>query len=48
MHHLIGEMLQLKLKQNPAARAKLPQLEKQVIAQAITPYAAAREIIDCL
>jgi LAO/AO transport system kinase len=48
MHHLIGEMLQLKLQQNPAARAKLPQLEKQVIAQAITPYAAAREIIDCL
>ena len=48
MHHLIGEMLQLKLQQNPAARALVPQLEEQVVAQTITPYAAARQIIDCL
>ena len=48
MHHLINEMLQLKLKGNTSARTLLPELEKQVLAQNITPYAAARQIIDCL
>ena len=48
MHHLINEMLQLKLTQNSAAKKLLPQLEQQVLAHATTPYAAARRIIDCL
>ena len=48
MHHLINELLQLKLKSNVAARKLLPELEQQVGAREITPYAAARKIIDCL
>ena len=48
MHHLIGEMLELRLRQNPAARALLPRLEAQVVAREITPYVAAQRIIDCL
>jgi hypothetical protein len=48
MHHLINELLQLKLNSNPAARALLPTLEQQVVAREITPYMAARKIIDCL
>ena len=48
MHHLINEMLQLKLTKNSAAKKLLPQLEKQVLAHTTTPYAAARRIIDCL
>jgi hypothetical protein len=48
MYHLINEMLQLKLNSNAAARSMLPALEQQVVAREITPYAAARKIIDCL
>jgi LAO/AO transport system kinase len=48
MHHLINELLHLKLDSNPAARSLLPALEQQVVAREITPYAAARKIIDCL
>jgi len=48
MHHLINEMLQLKLSQNSTAKKLLPELERQVLAQTLTPYAAARRIIDCL
>ncbi len=48
MHHLVNELLQLKLNSNPAARALLPDLEQQVVQRDITPYTAARKIIDCL
>jgi LAO/AO transport system kinase len=48
MHQLIGEMLQQKLRGNSRARDLLPQLENQVLAREITPYTAARRIIDCL
>jgi LAO/AO transport system kinase len=48
MHHLIGEMLQMKLQSNAQAGAMLPALEQQVVAREITPYTAARKIIDCL
>ena len=48
MHHLVDELLQLKLNSNPEARALLPQLEQQVVQHEITPYTAARKIIDCL
>lgn len=48
MHHLVNELLQFKLNSNSEARALLPQLEAQVVAHEITPYTAARRIIDCL
>ncbi len=48
MHQLVNEMLQLRLSGNAAARALLPELEAQVVARQITPYAAACRIIDCL
>ncbi len=48
MHHLVNELLQLKLNSNPAARALLPDLEQRVVQRDITPYTAARKIIDCL
>ncbi len=48
MHHLIGEFLQLKLSSNPEAKALREELEQQVVARNITPYTAARRIIDCL
>jgi LAO/AO transport system kinase len=48
MHHLISEMLQQKLSQNTKARNLLPLLETIVIAKEITPFSAARKIIDCL
>ena len=48
MHHLLAEMLQLKLSGNQAARALLPGLEAQVVAREMTPYAAAKKLIECL
>jgi len=48
MHQLVNEMLQLRLTGNAKARKLLPELEQQVVAQQITPYTAARRIIDCL
>lgn len=48
MRHLINEFLQLKLQQNAAARELMPKLERAVLDQSITPYTAARKIIDCL
>lgn len=48
MHQLLGEMLQRRLQQNPAARQRMVELEREVIAQRITPYAAACRVIECL
>ena len=48
MHQLINELLQLKLHGNRQARDLLPELEQQVVLHSITPYTAARRIIDCL
>ena len=48
MHHLIGEFLQLKLSSNPQAKSLMAELERQVVSREITPYTAARQIIDCL
>ena len=48
MHHLIGELLQLKLSGNPDAKALLGELEGKVVAREITPYTAAKQVIDCL
>ena len=48
MHQLVNELLMLRLKQNPAVRGMLPQLEADVAAQRMTPYAAARQIMAAL
>jgi len=46
MHHLIDEFLHLKL--SGGAGALVSELERRVIAREITPYAAARRIVDRL
>jgi LAO/AO transport system kinase len=48
MHHLVNEMLMLKLSTNPRVKALLPELESAVENQSTTAYAAARRIIDML
>ncbi|MFV8817230.1 methylmalonyl Co-A mutase-associated GTPase MeaB [Haliea sp. E17] len=48
MHHLVREMLMLKLQQNPAVKGMLPGLEKDVAQGQTTAYAAARQIMDAL
>ncbi len=45
MWSLVEEGLQRALREHPAVAALLPQLEAQVEAQALTPAAAAREIL---
>jgi len=44
----VQEMLMLRLTQNPAVKAMLPELERAVAAQEMTAYAAARQIMDQL
>ena len=48
LHQLINEMLLLKLSQNPAVKALMPELERRVEHDQITAYAAAREVIELL
>lgn len=48
MHQLVNEMLQLKLDQNPEIKKLLPLLESSVEEQTVTPYNAARQILDKL
>ncbi len=48
LHQLINEMLLLKLSQNAAVKARLPELERRVEHDQVTAYAAAREIIELL
>jgi len=48
MHHLIDEMMRLRLTQNEQVRALIPELENQVISKKITPYSAAKRAIECL
>jgi LAO/AO transport system kinase len=48
MHKLIHEMLLLRLRQNPAVRKAMPELERKVIAGVTTPYNAAKTLIDML
>ena len=45
---LIHEMLELKLKQNPDVKNRLPQLQDDVLNNKTTPYNAAQQIIDLL
>ena len=48
MHQLVNEMLLLKLSQNAEVRQLIPELELAVENQTMTPYAAARTLIDLL
>ncbi len=48
MHHLVNEMLRLRLTGNPKIKAMMPALENAVENQSKTAYAAAREIIAAL
>lgn len=48
MHHLIDEMLHLKLTQHPVIKQRLPQLQQLVANQQTTAYAAAIEVIGLL
>jgi LAO/AO transport system kinase len=48
MHQLVNEMLHLKLEQNAAIKALLPDLELRVEDHTMTPYAAARQIMGLL
>ncbi len=43
MHKLLQEVLELKLRQNPAVAEELPLLEKKVVAGQTAPYAAAKK-----
>ncbi|MCL4103925.1 UNVERIFIED_CONTAM: hypothetical protein GTU68_034787 [Idotea baltica] len=45
MHQLVNEMLQLKLVQNDAVAAIMPQLNSEVENQVLTPYAAAKKVM---
>lgn len=45
---LIQQMLELKLKQNPKVKQQLPLLQSEVLKSEITPYNAAKKIIDLL
>jgi LAO/AO transport system kinase len=46
MHHLVNEMLMLKLEQNPKVKALLPSLEQSVEDQSMTAFNAAKLIIS--
>lgn len=48
MDKLIGELLQMKLDQNPEVKQLRPELEAQVLAGETTPYAAATRLINAL
>jgi len=48
MHQLVNQMLLLKLDQSTEVAAILPKLEVDVENQAVTPYNAARRIIDLI
>ena len=48
MRQLVKDMLQLKLEQSNEVAALLPQLEADVENQIVTPYAAARRIIELI
>jgi LAO/AO transport system kinase len=46
MHQLVNELLSLRLRQNSEISRLMPQLEAQVEQLQITPYAAARQIME--
>ncbi len=48
LKNLIQDQLQLKLAQNPAVKEALPKLQQAVLNKKITPYLAAKQLIDLL
>ena len=46
MHQLVNELLLLRLRQNAEIRKLLPDLEARVERLQLTPYAAARQIME--
>ncbi len=48
MHQLVNQMLLLKLSQSKDVAAIMPELEADVASQIVTPYTAARRIIDLI
>jgi LAO/AO transport system kinase len=46
MHQLVNEMLQLKLAQNDQVAALMPGLKLEVENQTLTPYAAAKKVME--
>ena len=48
MHQLVNQLLVLRLRQNVDIREMLPDLEARVERQQLTPYAAARQIMEKL
>lgn len=48
LQKLIHEMLEMRLHQNPEVRHKMPTLFDQVTRNKVTPYNAARQIVDLL
>ena len=48
MHQLVDELLRLSLTQNQAVKAALPELEAAVQSATMTPYTAARKILEML
>ncbi|WP_439136310.1 methylmalonyl Co-A mutase-associated GTPase MeaB [Pseudomaricurvus sp.] len=45
---LIHEMLEMRLKQNPKVRDKMPTLQHEVMNNITTPYNAAKQIVELL
>jgi LAO/AO transport system kinase len=48
MKKLLHEMIDLRLQQNPQVTARLPTLNQELVTGRITPYKAARELLDFL
>lgn len=48
MRRLIHEMVDLRMKQNDQVKDLLPQLQNKVMQGEITPYAAAKKVMDLL
>ncbi|MBR9911493.1 MAG: methylmalonyl Co-A mutase-associated GTPase MeaB [Gammaproteobacteria bacterium] len=48
MKKLIHEMLEIRLRQSPEVKHKLPLLQRAVVENTTTPYNAAKQIVDLL
>jgi len=48
MNKLLHEMLDIKLKENPAIKALLPELNRKVTDGETTPFLAAQRIVELL
>ena len=48
LRKLLHELVDQRLRDNPRVRSEMPILEKRVVAAEMTPYAAARRLVDML